>query len=147
MNQIQPQLSLSEIVKFSVESLNLVVHNGEILTLQQAGQLLKSTDRTIRKEVYDKITNRRLEDVKQLDDLFDELIQLRQQVALNAGFDNFRDYMFSAMGRFDYSPEDCINFHNSVKKHIVPIVTKLEKERKKKLKLSLYKTTPFEKIL
>lgn len=116
-----------------------IEHDGEILTLQQAGQLLKSTDRTIRKEVYDKITNRRLEDVKQLDDLFDELIQLRQQVALNAGFDNFRDYMFSAMGRFDYSPEDCINFHNSVKKHIVPIVTKLEKERKKKLKLSLYK--------
>ena len=33
MNQIQSQITLSDIVKFSVENLNLVVCDGEILTL------------------------------------------------------------------------------------------------------------------
>tara|TARA_Y100001968_G_scaffold333569_1_gene397298 strand:- start:4213 stop:5928 length:1716 start_codon:yes stop_codon:yes gene_type:complete len=116
-----------------------ISHDGKTLTLQQAAQKLKSTDRALREVVYNKINDRRLQDVKQLDDLFDELIELRQQIAVNAGYDNYRDYMFSAMGRFDYSPEDCTNFHNSIKKHIVPIITEIEKRRKDQLNLTSYK--------
>ncbi|HIG32390.1 MAG TPA: M3 family oligoendopeptidase, partial [Flavobacteriales bacterium] len=77
--------------------------DGEKITMQKAAQLLKSTDRNKREDVYNKITTRRLQDEKALDDLFDELIALRQKIAGNAGFDNYRDYMFAALGRFDYT--------------------------------------------
>ncbi|MEE2700361.1 MAG: M3 family oligoendopeptidase [Bacteroidota bacterium] len=113
--------------------------DGKKLTMQQAAQLLKDTDRQIRKDVFEKISTRRLEDEEALDDLYDELIALRQQVAVNAGFDNYRDYMFSAMGRFDYTPADCFNFHDAIEKEIVPIITSFEKKRKEKLGYSCYK--------
>jgi oligoendopeptidase F len=113
--------------------------NGKKLTMQQAAQLLKDTDRQKREGVFNKISARRLEDEKALDDLFDELIELRQQIAKNAGFDNYRDYMFSAMGRFDYTVKDCFNFHDAIEQEIVPIITSFERKRKEKLGYAFYK--------
>jgi oligoendopeptidase F len=116
-----------------------IEHQGETLTLQQATQHLKSTDRSLRESTFIKVNARRLKDVQALDDLFDELISLRQKISKNAGFNNFRDYMFAAMGRFDYSVSDCFNFHSSVQEFIVPIISKIEKSRKNKLNVSSYK--------
>lgn len=113
--------------------------NGEILTMQQANQLLKVTDRKKRESIYRKISKRRLKDRDQLDQLYNELISIRQEIAKNAGFKNYRDYMFAAMGRFDYTATDCFNFHDAIEQEIVPIVTSFEKERKDKLKLEYYK--------
>jgi len=113
--------------------------DGENITMQKAAQLLKSTDRTKREEIYDKISSRRLQDEKALDDLFDELIALRQKIAGNSGFDNYRDYMFAAMGRFDYTPKDCINFHDAIAQEIVPIINSFEQRRKEKLGYKSYK--------
>ena len=72
-------------------------YNGEKLTMQKAEQLLKSQDRKKRKEIYHKIADRRLQDEVKLDNLFDELITLRQ-IAKNAGFDNY-EIICSTMGR------------------------------------------------
>ena len=113
--------------------------NGEKLTMQKAAQLLKSTDRVKREDVYNKINTRRLQDEKALDDLFDELIALRQQIAKNAGFDNYRDYMFAAMGRFDYTPKDCFSFHDAIAQEIVHIINSFEQKRKDKLGYTSYK--------
>jgi len=113
--------------------------DGEKITMQKAAQLLKSPDRNKREEIYNKISTRRLQDEKELDDLFDELIALRQKIAGNTGFDNYRDYMFAAMGRFDYTPEDCFNFHDAVAQEIVPIINSFEQRRKEKLGNTSYK--------
>lgn len=131
--QEKQQLYGSICAKMTIE------HDGETLTLQQAAQYLKSTDRNLRESIFVKVNNRRQKDVVALDNLFDELIQLRQTIAKNAGFDNFRDYMFSAMGRFDYSVADCFEFHSSVQEFIVPIISEIEKDRKNKLNVSSYK--------
>jgi len=109
---------------------------GKELTLQQAGVLLMSTNRTLREDVYRKITTRRLADKQTLDDLFSQLIALRHQVATNAGFANFRDYMFKAYGRFDYTPNDCFNFHQSIESEVVPMLNDLARERKEQLKVT-----------
>jgi len=113
--------------------------DGEKMTMQKAAQLLKSTDRNKREEVYNKISARRLQDEKVLDDLYDELIALRQEIAKNAGFDNYRNYMFVAMGRFDYTPQDCFNFHDAIAQEIVPIINSFEQKRKDKLGYTSYK--------
>jgi len=113
--------------------------DGEKMTMQKAALLLKSTDRAKREEIYNKISSRRLQDEKALDNLFDELITLRQKIAKNAGFDNYRDYMFAAMGRFDYTPKDCFNFHDAIAQEIVPIINSFEQTRKDKLGNVTYK--------
>jgi len=113
--------------------------DGKKLTMQKASQLLKDPNREKREEVYHKISERRLEDRDKLDILYDELISLRQKIAQNAGFENYRDYMFSALGRFDYTATDCYSFHDAIQQEIVPIITSFEKERKEKLGLENYK--------
>ena len=109
--------------------------NGEDVTLQQAAVELQKTDRPWREEVYHKISTRRLLDRNKLDNLFTSLIGLRHQVAQNAGFENFRDYMFKAMGRFDYTPQDCFDFHDAITEEVVPFLDEFAKERKDKLVL------------
>ena len=116
-----------------------VEFDGKSLTMQQAGLILKDTDREKRKTIYNLIQKRRLEDEEKLDNLYDELIILRQKIAKNAGYNNYRDYMFSAMGRFDYKPEDCFDFHNAISKKIVPIITSFEEKRKKELNYINYR--------
>jgi oligoendopeptidase F len=119
--------------------------DGKELTLQQASVLLMSTDRKLREDVYHKVTKRRLEDHKVLDELFSKLIGLRHQVALNAGFRNFRDYMFKSLGRFDYTPQDCFNFHEAIQHEVVPILDEFSKERKSALKVDALR--PWDKAV
>jgi oligoendopeptidase F len=109
---------------------------GKEITLQQASVLLMSTDRAVRESVYHKITERRLKDKNTLDDLFSTLVNLRHQVAINADFENFRDYMFKSLGRFDYTPQDCFNFHEAIQREVVPVLDEFSKERKALLKVS-----------
>lgn len=110
-----------------------VDYNNEELTLQQAANYLKDTNRDIREGVYKLINNRRLQDVDALNELLSKLIGLRHTLAKNADFNNFRDYKFTSMGRFDYKKEDCFQFHSSVAKVVTPLVSDIIKQRKDKL--------------
>ena len=109
--------------------------DGQELTLQQAAVKLQDTDRELREKVYSMISTRRLQDREKLDGLFSELIKLRSQLAENADFANYRDYMFAAMSRFDYTPQDCFDFHQSVSDAVVPMLNEMARERKDKLKV------------
>lgn len=107
--------------------------NGKEYTLQQAAKFLESHDRSLREEVYRKVNERRLQSKEELNSLFDKLVTRRHKVALNAGFQNYRDYKFKELGRFDYSKEDCFRFHEAVKLHVLPLVNKIYKDKKEKL--------------
>ena len=109
--------------------------NGDTYTLQQAAKFFESHDRALREEVYRKINERRLQDKDELNNLFAQLIQKRNQEALNAGFENYRDYKFKELGRFDYTKEDCFRFHDSVKEHVLPLVHKIYEKKREKLHL------------
>lgn len=107
--------------------------NGEEMTLQKAQTLLQSVNRKVRKEAWEKVGERYYADKDKLDEIFDELKTLRHQMAINADFANYRDYMFAAMGRFDYTPQDCFDFHNSVQKAVIPLLNEAATDRKAKL--------------
>ncbi len=109
--------------------------NGKEYTLQQAAKFLESHDRNLREEVYRKINERRLQDQAAMHELYSQLISRRHQVAQNAGFDNYRDYKFKELGRFDYTKEDCYNFHEAVKQHVLPLVAKIYRAKQEKLGL------------
>jgi len=126
---IQSELA-EESQKFgALSAAQSIEHDGEKMTMQKAALFLKETDENLRKEIFDKMVVRRAEDIDKFDDLFDSLLQKRHQIAVNAGFDNFRDYKLQSMGRFDYSVQDCRDFHQSVKSAIVPIVKSIQQER------------------
>ena len=102
---------------------------GETMTMQKASQLLKEQDEVVRQTVFDKMVERRRVDTDSLDELYTQLVTKRHALALNAGFDNFRDYKFQALGRFDYSKEDCFAFHHAIKTHIVPLVKDIQSKK------------------
>jgi oligoendopeptidase F len=74
-----------------------------------------------------------------MNNLYTELIAKRHEIAINAGFANYRDYKFVELGRFDYSKEDCYNFHEAVKQHVLPLIEKIYEKKKQKLGLATLK--------
>lgn len=127
------QLKSKEYVKiFSEMTIGV---DGKQMTLQKASSLLEEPSRTYREGVYHKIHARLLKETAPLEDLFDTLKDMRHQMARNAGFDNFRDFKFKALGRFDYEVQDCEDFHHSIQTEIVPLVDELNQYRKETLQL------------
>lgn len=136
---LQTQIQIEQQKYQGITGAMSVTLNGKEYTLEQAAVFLKDTDRKIRQEAWEAITARRLQDKEKLDELFNGLLKLRHQVALNAGFENFRDYMFQALGRFDYTPHDCYKFHEAIEKEIVPILRDQAINRKEALELEALK--------
>ncbi|MDB5222626.1 MAG: oligoendopeptidase family, partial [Chitinophagaceae bacterium] len=133
--QLQSELAVMQQQYGVITGSMLIEVNGVEYTLQQAAKFLESHDRDLREEVYRKINDRRLEDKDALNDMYTQLIQKRHQVAVNAGFENYRDYRFKELGRFDYTKEDCFKFHEAVRRHVLPLVNKIYQKKKEKLKL------------
>jgi len=113
--------------------------DGKEYTLQQAAKFLESSDRKLRETVYHKIQDRRKQDEKAMHELYSTLIAKRHQIAVNAGFDNYRDYKFKELGRFDYTKEDCFQFHEAVKQYVLPLVNEIYERKRQKLGLDTLK--------
>ncbi len=107
---------------------------GEEKTLAQMGRYFEEPDRALRQEAWELVASRRLLDAPKCEEIFDELVKLRTQMAKNAGFDNYRDYIFRQKCRFDYTPADCLQFHDAIATEIVPVVREIQAERKRRLK-------------
>lgn len=132
---LQAELSVLQQQYGAIAGKMTIEVNGQEYTLQQAGKFLESHDRALREEVYRKIQERRLQDKDAMNELYSNLIGKRDQVAKNAGFANYRDYKFVELGRFDYSKEDCYQFHEAVKLHVLPLIEKIYARKKAKLQL------------
>ena len=134
---LQAELSVMQQQYGAIAGKMTVEVNGQEYTLQQASKFLHNHDRSLREEVYKKIQERRWQDRDAMNQLYSSLIAKRHQVALNAGYKNYRDYKFVELGRFDYTKEDCFQFHEAVKLHVLPLVEKIYQQKKEKLGLDL----------
>lgn len=108
---------------------------GEEKTLVQMGRYLEEPDRALREEAWTLVASRRLEESEKFEQYFDDLLKLREKIARNAGFSNYRDYAFRARGRFDYGPEDCAAFHEAIEKQVMPVLRELQAGRRRQLGL------------
>ena len=118
--------------------------NGQEYTLEQAANFLKDTNREVRQNAWETIQQRRLVAKDELNILFDELVAMRHKVALNAGFENYRDYMFQALGRFDYTPKDCYDFAAAIEHEVVPVLKEQAEKRREALGLDVLKPWDME---
>ncbi len=123
--------------KYQVISGAQTVHfDGREQTLQQMAKYLEEPDRALRQSAWEKIEERRLTDREAFNELYDQLIELRQKIAQNAGFANYRDYVFKAFERFEYTPEDCRRYHDAVERYIVPLMRELQGRRQREMGLA-----------
>jgi len=130
---------LSELVThwYKVIGALTVEWEGEEKTPSQLLPFLSSDDRRVRERAFKLRAKPYLDQRDVLADIFDRMYDLRQKVARNSGFANYRDYAHREKNRFDYSPEDCLRFHVAVEEAVLPAVERLDKKRKRRLNLDV----------
>ena len=130
---IQTELALLDQKYSQVVGAMTCDFEGETRTMPQMQRYLEDQDRALRERAWQAISERRMQDKDTMDDIFDQMIAKRHQIALNAGFENFRDYQHTAMQRYDYTPDDCATFHQAIEEVVVPLRRRLDAERASEL--------------
>ncbi|HVD32250.1 MAG TPA: M3 family oligoendopeptidase [Gemmatimonadales bacterium] len=115
----------------------MVKWEGVELPLPHLQPYLKSPDRAVRERAFRAASLPYIERRDELATLFDRMYQLRMRAARNAGFANFRDYIFPAKFRFDYTPADCERFHEAIEQTATPAVERVMEARRKRLGLDV----------
>jgi len=108
---------------------------GEERNLSQLNALLRERDRDTRERVWRQMMALWIEKRAELDDVYARMLEVRRQVAANAGLPNFRDYTFRAYNRFDYTPDDCLRFHEAIEAAVVPAAQRVYERRRAQLGL------------
>ncbi|MEX2216595.1 MAG: M3 family oligoendopeptidase [Phycisphaeraceae bacterium] len=106
----------------------MVEYQGKQQTLQQMSRYLEETDRAVREEAWKLVVDRRMEDREKVDELFDKLVPLRDQMGRNAGHSDYRSFIWLVKKRFDYTPQMCIQFGDSCEKLIVPLIEEIDEQ-------------------
>ncbi|MCZ2114221.1 MAG: M3 family oligoendopeptidase [Anaerolineae bacterium] len=108
---------------------------GEEKNLNQLNSLLLDRDRDVRERAW-KVTMDLWQGKRgELNDIYRRMLERRRQIADNAGFDDYRAFAFREWNRFDYTPEDCLRFHDAIEAVIVPVAERIYESRRMKLGL------------
>jgi oligoendopeptidase F len=102
-------------------------------TLVAMARYQEEPDRSVREEAWRLVAARRLVEVERIETLFDQLLEVRQRIARNAGFRDYVGYAFRMRGRFDYTPDDCLRFHDAIEAEVMPVLRRLQADRKARL--------------
>ena len=136
------QLSRLETEWSKINGAMTVDWDGEEKTPSQLLPFLESNDRAMRERAFRLRAKPYVEQRQPLADIFNRMYDLRQQVARNAGFENFRDFTHREKNRFDYTPEDCLRFHAAVETAVLPAVKRIMERRR--VRMGLDKLRPWD---
>lgn len=106
---------------------------GEDVPLSRLNPFMLHPDRDVREKAWRLHLQPYIDQREELADIFDKQLELRQQIAKNARFENYRDYIFAEKYRYDYTPEDSYSFHDAVEQTFVPALKELNDARKAKM--------------
>ncbi|MFN2105957.1 MAG: M3 family oligoendopeptidase [Candidatus Promineifilaceae bacterium] len=109
---------------------------GEVKNLSQLEVLLQDQERDVRRRAWRQILDLWLGDRERLSQLYVDMLEHRRKMAANAGLANYRDYVFRELNRFDYTPEDCLTFHEAIEEVVVPLASKIYEKRCQRLGLT-----------
>ena len=109
--------------------------DGKEITVTQLRPVFQETDRARREKAWRLAAERQLADRAALNELWQKLLKLRLQMAANAGFADYRSLIWQEMFRFDYTPENCKQFHGAIEETVVPAATRVYQRRAARLGL------------
>lgn len=110
-----------------------VEFNGETLTLAQLGPYAESTDRDTRKKAKETSSGFFHKNEAKFDDLYDQLVKVRHEIATTLGYKNFVELGYIRMNRIDYNAEMVKKFRDQVRDFIVPVATRLYERQAKRI--------------
>jgi oligoendopeptidase F len=90
-------------------------------------------DRSRREKAWRLEMGRKLADRDQINALWCRMLELRRSIALQAGEADYRAYRWKEMLRFDYTPDDCLRFHQAIEQVVVPAATRIYEKRRQRL--------------
>lgn len=108
---------------------------GESKNLSQLNLLLQEKDRGVRQRAWETMQQLWQAERRPLNDIFRQMLTLREQMAANADLPDFREYAFRDYNRFDYTPQDCFVFHEAIEAAVVPAATRVYEKRRIQLGL------------
>ncbi len=109
--------------------------DGEEKTPAQLLPFLHSLDREERERGFMLRAQPYIQQHDVLAGIFDRMYDLRQKVAKNSGFANYRDFAHREKNRFDYTPEDCMRFHVAVEEAVLPAIERINERRRRRMGL------------
>ena len=133
--ELQKQVSLLSQEYQRICGAMTVEFDGREQTLPQMSKYQLELDRDLRERAWRAVSERRAQDSDALEDLFDKMLAIRHQIARNAGFPNFMEYKFKSLHRFDYTPDDCKQYHATVEKLVVPYWRQISERRRETMQL------------
>ena len=113
-----------------------VAWDGEQVPLPQLQPVYEEADRERREKAWRLTAARQIEDRQALNDLYRQFLELRHSIAVNSGLPNYRSYRWKELLRFDYSPDDCYQFHQAIENAVVPVALEIYEARRQRLGLS-----------
>jgi oligoendopeptidase F len=108
---------------------------GQDRTPQAMAKFQLEPDRKVREAAWRAVAEARQREFERLNELYDKQIRLREQIAVNAGLKDFREYQFKSLLRFDYTPADCDEFAKAVETVAMPAVKRCQERRARAMKL------------
>ena len=111
---------------------------GETMPRATLMKYAKDADRATRRECYE-VLGRGMEEHKaELDELFDELVKVRDRMAKKMGYVNYVELGYYRMGRLCYDQEKVKTFRENVLNDVVPVVARLRTENARRLGIEDY---------
>ena len=106
---------------------------GKEVTLLQLHPVYLDPDRSLRERAWRLASARQLADRQAINDLWVKLLAIRRQLAANANLPDYRAYRWRQLLRFDYTPQDCKQFHRAIEAVVIPAARRLYERRRRLL--------------
>lgn len=108
---------------------------GEELNLSGLYKYMLSSDRNEREQSSKAYYNYFGEHEEEFDEIYDQLVHVRHNMAKKLGFKNFVELGYIRMDRTDYNPKMVVNLRKQILEYIVPLCNKLYEKQAKRLNL------------
>jgi oligoendopeptidase F len=108
---------------------------GKEVTIAQLRPVFLEQDRDRREKAWRTARTRQLADRDKIGEIWVRLMDIREEMAKNAGFSDYRSYRWKQLKRFDYTPENCREFHQAIEKVVTPAAGRIYERRRRELGL------------
>ncbi|RLQ94256.1 M3 family oligoendopeptidase [Falsibacillus albus] len=118
---------------------SVIQYDNQTFSLSSITPYLSSSDRNTRRKAHLAKTAFFMEHENELDDILDELVITRNQIAEKLGMTSFIQLGYNRMNRTGHTPEDLKQYRKQVARHGIPFVAKLRDKQAKRIGVSKLK--------